>query len=215
MGEYANYLGESVKIGTCENMYYLRADQAHSVTAQHGNVDPVADRADLRFRFPFPDEDGIAPGAFADHARGVRVQGWVWPADWEGHSTIQLKSDVGYLMSIPCPESGATIHKADGSVLAVHRNGFQGACKLVQQRYWRDLLVGVIECACGAKFRLETIDLAEQVAVALRSEADRQQLETTRAINRGDCPEGTPSTDALYLHAVADRLLAGYKVSVS
>ncbi|MBA3354975.1 MAG: hypothetical protein H0U18_03355 [Pyrinomonadaceae bacterium] len=29
MGEYATFKGLSVKIGTCENMYYLRADQAN------------------------------------------------------------------------------------------------------------------------------------------------------------------------------------------
>ena len=28
MGEYAKYAGERVKIGTCEDMYYLRDDQA-------------------------------------------------------------------------------------------------------------------------------------------------------------------------------------------
>ena len=32
MGEYASYLGERIKIGTCENMYYLRADQRHLVS---------------------------------------------------------------------------------------------------------------------------------------------------------------------------------------
>lgn len=32
MGEYANYMGQRVKIGTCESMYYLRWDQRGKVT---------------------------------------------------------------------------------------------------------------------------------------------------------------------------------------
>jgi hypothetical protein len=28
MAEYAFFMGERIKLGTCENLYYLRADQA-------------------------------------------------------------------------------------------------------------------------------------------------------------------------------------------
>jgi|ERR1700722_4953019 len=71
MGEYAGFRGDQVKIGTCEQMYYLRADQAHLVRALPGNVDPLKDAEHLRFRFPFPDEDHIQPGAFGDFDRTV------------------------------------------------------------------------------------------------------------------------------------------------
>jgi hypothetical protein len=71
MGEFAMYNGDRVKIGTCEEMYYLRADQAQRVRWQVGNVDPFRDAAELRFRFPFPDEDRIAPGAFENAERKV------------------------------------------------------------------------------------------------------------------------------------------------
>ena len=64
MGEYAKFQGQSIKIGTCENMYYLRADQAAMVQPESGNVDPIRDRESLRFRFPFPDEDNVLPGEF-------------------------------------------------------------------------------------------------------------------------------------------------------
>ena len=58
MGEYAKHKGEEIKIGTCENMYYLRFDQRHKVKALPGNVDPNgADAYALRFRFPWPNED--------------------------------------------------------------------------------------------------------------------------------------------------------------
>jgi hypothetical protein len=54
MGEYALYKGQQIKIGTCETMYYLRADQAHLVTPLPGNVDPIKDADEIRFRFPSP-----------------------------------------------------------------------------------------------------------------------------------------------------------------
>lgn len=75
MGENAIYRGRQVKIGTCENMYYLRADQVHMVTPAQYSVDPVRHRDSLRFRFPFPDEDRIEPGHFADFDRGLTVAG--------------------------------------------------------------------------------------------------------------------------------------------
>lgn len=42
MGEYAksNKDGEIVKIGTCEDMYYLRADQLEEITAIDHSMDP-------------------------------------------------------------------------------------------------------------------------------------------------------------------------------
>ncbi len=36
MGEYAIYRGERIKIGTCEDMYYLRPDQVHLVKRVSG-----------------------------------------------------------------------------------------------------------------------------------------------------------------------------------
>ena len=71
MGEYAMFQGEQIKMGTCEQMYYLRADQAHLVKPLEGNVDPIKDAGEIRFRFPFPDEDHVPPGEFNDYDRTV------------------------------------------------------------------------------------------------------------------------------------------------
>ncbi len=70
MGEYAlNRKNEEVKIGTCENMYYLRYEQRYDVKPMPGNVDPVKQAHLLHFRLPFPDEDGTPPGEYADFSR--------------------------------------------------------------------------------------------------------------------------------------------------
>ena len=202
MGEYAKYKGETVKIGTCESMYYLRADQAHLVTALDGNVDPVKDIDGIRFRFPWPDEDGTEPGAFEDFDRSIEIPGIKSPAGVD-HYSMQFRADAGYLVSLPCPEQGTeglVSLTSDGSdhPYRVHRNGHSGgAAELVQQRYWEGRLVAVAKCGgCGCRWRMPEWSDAEPAVVALRSYADQQSGQR-----------------AEFLHTVADRLTAGYGVA--
>lgn len=209
MGEYATYLGREIKIGTCENMFYLRWDQAHRVTSQSGNVDPVRDRNELRFRFPFPEEDRIEPGAFEDHAKRRRIHG-VTPPDID-HYSIQLRAEAeGYNLSIPCPEGPVgdklTLTGADGveQSATVHRNGFRGAMFLVQQRWWNGLLVSVCECACGAKYRLETLADAQPVIDSLMAEA----AEEDRVAERHNTPGNGITAERI--RELARRIEAGY-----
>jgi hypothetical protein len=210
MGEYALYNDEEVKIGTCEDMYYLRADQAHLVTAQPGNVDPVRDRDGIRFRFPFPDEDGIEPGGFENCQRSVRLDVKV-PQGVE-HYSVQFKADNGYLVSLPCPEmasEGVLSVTADGSdhVYRVHRNGYGGAAGLVQQRYWEGLLVAVCHCkGCGTAYRLPTLEDVQPVIDALHDEADKYARTAERNGTNGD------ALHAVRLRTIADRVAAGYQV---
>lgn len=223
MGEYANYQGNHVKIGTCEDMLYLRADQAYKVTAERGSVDPVRDFDGIRFRFPFPDEDTIRPGEFEDPFRKLAVHGaeellkLISP---DSHHSVQFTSSHGYVLSVPCPEiqgraglvaAEGLLTLTDGSEHAyrVGRNGFKGSLFVSQQRYWEGALVVVVECACGAKFRLETLEIAEPLLVALRSEADRLQQLSDRH------PSGPTGVDggAQFLNEIADRVTAGYSAS--
>lgn len=166
MGEYAKYAGGEVKIGTCENMYYLRADQRSMVSPLDDNIDPVKDRLEIRFRFPFPDEDNVEPGAFQDFDRSVTVNlpETFWH-DFE-HRGLSLSAPQGYVASIPCPESGVELKG-----VKVHRNAFAGNVRVVQQKFDKDgRLVLVIECAgCGNRFRLPTLEDAQPVIDAARA----------------------------------------------
>jgi hypothetical protein len=167
MGEYAQYNGQDVKIGTCESMYYLRADQRHLIEGY------TFDGGD-RFRFPFPDEDEIAPGQFVDHDRGVRIPGWSLPAEWEGHGGVQFKAEPGYLLYVPCPEGQEFVELDIAEKIG--RNGWHGGAMLKQQRVFDGRLVSVVACgSCGALWRLETIEDALPVIVAFRAEAERQE----------------------------------------
>lgn len=205
MGEYAKFSGSRIKIGTCEDMYYLRADQARMVQHEPGNVDPVKDRESIRFRFPFPDEDGILPGAFNDYNRAIPIHGMAVPAGVE-HHTVQFSSVRGYLLSLPCPESRDAdwlrVVKADNSLspVTIHRNGFSGAVKLCQQRWWEGKLVSVFRCGgCESAWRVETLEEIEPYVVALRSQADQ---EARRGSEYGQN----------FYTAIADRILLGYSI---
>lgn len=199
MGEYAKYRGEEIKIGTCEDMYYLRYDQRELVTAINGSIDPVGDAAAIRFRFPFPDEDALEPGQFNDYDRGVAVWGVTVPEGVE-HGIVQFVASAGYNVCLPCPEAGNAAHG-----LTVHRNGFRGPVRIVQQREWEGKLVTVCECGgCEARYRLPSWSDAEPIVVALRSNADARQRESDLY-----------SPQVAFLNTIADRILAGYALELA
>lgn len=114
MGEYAirKSDGVEVKIGTCEEMYYLRYEDREKVRVKPNNVDPVQFANELRFRLPFPDEDHILPGDYDNHKRGERLY---IPSSVSGCSEafsddstvnepgrIQLRHECGLILGIPC-----------------------------------------------------------------------------------------------------------------
>lgn len=217
MGEYAKYHGQSVKIGTCESMYYLRADQAHLVTPEHGNVDPVRDRAEIRFRFPFPAEDGTEPGDFDYPLPDLIVN---YPDDLpaeHGNVTVQTEQSAPRRMSayLPCPTVAPEIWHQ-------YVRSFPPAVRISYQGYRGDEgnLAVIVSCAyCDGMWNLPTRDHAERLVVSIRSDADalRRQGEYRRqdTLRRHGPDVGDPMAEhelaqADELHVVADRILAGY-----
>ncbi|HEY3944403.1 MAG TPA: hypothetical protein VGL78_04180 [Solirubrobacteraceae bacterium] len=193
MGEFAIYRGSEIAIGTCEDLYYLRAQQLPLVKVLTGGQSLAGYLKESRFRFPWPDEDDVEPGAFSGYDRSIPVCGYKPPVSLNvKHRSVQFKASGGYLCSLPCPESG--IH-LDG----VHYklNGYPGAAHLCQQRWWTGMLVGVVRCnGCGVRWRLETLRDAEEVAVALRCQADKDDARANK------------------FHTIADRLLTGYTLTM-
>ncbi|MFH1111011.1 MAG: hypothetical protein V1790_17700 [Planctomycetota bacterium] len=116
MGEYAIRKSDQteIKIGTCESMYYLRYEDRANVEPLTGNVDPLRDAERLRFRLPFPDEDGVPPGQYTPYNRGVRLtrkrgegqrEYWEDFADEttvENPGIVQLHHESGLLLNVPC-----------------------------------------------------------------------------------------------------------------
>jgi hypothetical protein len=202
MGEFAqrNSDGSIIKIGTCEDMYYLRADQADQITAKRGSIDPQSkDQAkSIRFRFPFPEEDNIRPGDFDNYDKGLTAYGIEVPEEVE-HRKIQFTAP-GILVSLPCPES----QEAKESGLPFHYNGYKGKVQIVQQRLVGGALVTICKCgSCGAAYRLPTIEDAQPIVDAFTKQAamERRDFESGRSRDetRGD-----------YFDQVASRIMAGY-----
>ena len=113
MGEFANRKHDNarIKIGTCEDLYYLRWEDRYCVTPQRGDVDP-ANESGLRFRLPFPDEDDVLPGNYEDYNRGLRLyrtvkdeMGREWTKDYQvsvdaDPGSIQFSHPSGLLFSM-------------------------------------------------------------------------------------------------------------------
>lgn len=90
MGEYINYKGEEMKIGTCEDLYYVsyekyvKALQSGQLKKVRGSDEPenyALPDSGFRFRFPFPDEDKNPFGDYANEFdKGIAVtidkKGW-------------------------------------------------------------------------------------------------------------------------------------------
>lgn len=192
MGEYGKYNGNEIKIGTCEDMYYLRADQIHlvkSTTLMHLD--------EIRFRFPFPDEDNIEPGDFDDHDRGLVVWGFEVPEGVE-HYSVQFKADVGILASLPCPYSA----EAKEGKIKYHFNGYRGPARIVQQRAWEGVWVTVVDCgACGARFRLPTLADALPLLEALERQAKSAKIDGRNEL-------------AMTYAKVGNRVAEGYRTAV-
>lgn len=80
MGEYVKLAGESVKIGTCEDLYYCTIPQFKrrlpNMKKEDGSAEPKEYLTDgvSRFRFPFPDEDKVAIGNHENFERGWHVR---------------------------------------------------------------------------------------------------------------------------------------------
>ncbi len=207
MGEYAKRLsdGQDVKIGTAENLYYLRPDQIDLV----GDYPALRSHLrEFRFRFPFPFEDGIAPGDFEDYGRGFTVWGVEPPAGVK-HYSVQFKADAGLLVSLPCPyDESKTLTIEDnttGTTKAgkVHFNGFRGPMQIVMQRVWDNRWATVAKCGpCGALWRYPDLDSALGLLEALAARAEND-LKV-----RGD------QKSAETILTIAQRVKAGYETTV-
>ena len=85
MGEYAFRRpdGEHIKIGTCEDMYYIRFEDRKKVKPDEHSLD-CSKELDLRWRLPFPDEDHILPGNYMDFNRSEPLHDYDMEFEPEG-----------------------------------------------------------------------------------------------------------------------------------
>ena len=178
MGEQAKVNGQSVKIGTCENMYYLRAEDAHRAKPLPGNVD-ASKTPGLRFRLPFPDEDSVQIGQYDNPFRGYRMYRTVKsettrpdysedfsPDDLKDAEpgNIQLRHEAsGLLLNVPC-HHGAKLPEITG--VKAFWNGKGHSLELAQvKRTESGKFVPIVQCRhCETKWAFAWADVLPFVA---------------------------------------------------
>ena len=193
MGEYATRRadGQKIKIGVCEDMFYLRIEDSDKVDPISGNVDASV-QPGLRFRLPYPDEDSFEVGEAEDYSRCLRLYRTVddgrheWSEEYSPDfvatdtrpAFIQLRhEESGLTLSVPChhgtrlPDVGlkarASWHgKAHSIVLyAVKRETRGEVVPIIRCRHcgllWRDTWANVLPYVPGAELRARLAKHAE------------------------------------------------------
>ena len=176
MGEYALRNKETIKIGTCADMYYLRLeDRAKVEPLLPGNIDP-AHTDGLRFRLPFPDEDAVPIGDYEPFNRGIRLyrlvkdpQGYSHAEDWEDRETmedagtIQLSHSSGLLLGVNCYH-GLELPVVGYDVRTAHWNGKTHSFEMTSVKLEGGVAYGVVSCRhCRGSWRYDLADLLEWV----------------------------------------------------
>lgn len=197
MGEYLLLDGRPHKIGTLEDLYYCRYDDLRGWIAacraarMAGNL-PPAEYLDgaFRFRFPFPDEDGVdgaLRAALDAYDRGVTVRApAALFADVEHQAVTKYLRPVGLDMGgvnvfLPCPygpDIDTVSHSPVGDLRFV---------QIKQQRPIEGALWTVVGCAfCPALWRLPR-EQAVLLAECIRADHphDVNFLELARRIVAG------------------------------
>lgn len=197
MGQYYN----GVKIGTCENMYYMRLAQAQ-ILANIGarDDDGIAFKEMLednttRFRFPWPDEDGRAETNqlhnLMDFERGYKLQ---VPDGIEINHSTKWHTGNGYNVELPCIKSPEWARMAEAGAKLSH--GTHPQTITVKYDAIRDGERAILfECSyCGQLQRSSREDW-EQI-VAYNEEMNRPPVRTSR--------HDADETDTLYKADCAD-----------
>lgn len=179
MGEYATYKGNSIKIGTCEDMYYIRYEDREKVLPEENSLD-CSKELDLRWRLPFPDEDDLEPGQYKIYNRGEILNGFADPYTIKDVGIIQVSHEIGLLINLPCYH-GEKMPEIKGDGVKVFWNGKSPAyaltaiknteigcnpivscrfCQTAWRHEWKDVLPFVTDKEL--KYRLEKYEGAAQ-----------------------------------------------------
>ena len=148
MGEYAVRIsdGERIKIGTCEEMYYLRYEDRDKVTPEENSG------FGLRWRLPFPDEDSVEPGDYKEYNREVFLPDFEPSPEFDSPGTFQVSHKSGLLINVTC-HHGTTLPESSASA-RFFWNGRGVLWALVSIRSTKEGIFPVIRCtACGEPYR--------------------------------------------------------------
>lgn len=167
MGEYARrkYDGERIKVGTCNEMYYMTLPQLFDI---HGTIGDVED---LIFRLPVKEEKDVLVGDFENHKVNLKLTRII--KDWEEKDIKLFKENKGYVsVQVPLQNSdyGSGLRvglkcshgfneeerNEDGSLRTFYNGKAQHVFSMTGVCIRNKKIYFVIECAiCGKNFKLD------------------------------------------------------------
>jgi hypothetical protein len=156
MGEYAIRKSDNqeIKIGTCENMYYLRYSDKDMVRQKNeNNLDPNDEKTipELRFRLPFPDEDHIKPGDY-EPFRKENVILYDYEPKNETVGILQMHTKYGMMLNVPCYH-GEKLPENTGDIKPFWNGKSSGYC-LKYLKFIDNVPYGVYGCIeCHEEWR--------------------------------------------------------------
>lgn len=159
MGEYATYNGQKIKIGTCENMYYLRYSDREKIRALSGNVDVNNQKTvnQLRFRLPYPDEDHIRPGNYEPFRKEEPTLYNYEPGN-DNAGVLQVTTKYGMVLNVPCFH-GEKLPENTGDIKPFW-NGKSSAYRLKWLKFIDGIPYGVYGCVeCCEEWRAPLSEL--------------------------------------------------------
>ena len=213
MGEYITINKQQTKLGTCEDLYYTRLEQLlKDIRHIHGVNEYLNPDNGFRYRFPFPEEDGIEIGCYRDFDKSIIIS--LKPEDYDlldfEHSQIWNSCHPAYggynvNISMPCPQSKDKdwlfIQKPDNELKRINYSPITWRIVgIKQQKQVNDEIWTVISCPyCGVSVRLE-YEAAHKLA---------------HSIKAGYIDSTNDERQKEYYQKVHDRILQGYKLPVS
>jgi hypothetical protein len=171
MGEFARIDGHTRKVGTCDNMYYLRLEDAARATPEPGSISPTLDG--MKYRLPFPDEDEVPAGNYQPWNRGQRLfqtiptpdglpdrrEWWSDPSAADDFGTVQTRHPCGLLVNVACYH-GERLPEPAGGFQAFWNGKEPSFYELTAVKRLVGEVFGVVTCtACRKAWRYPLRDL--------------------------------------------------------
>ncbi|MFH0753080.1 MAG: hypothetical protein V2A70_00770 [Candidatus Omnitrophota bacterium] len=190
MGEYVKINNKTIKLGTCEDLYYVRFDQLkenlvlmHQVDGNDKPEEYLNPKNGYRYRFPFPDEDIRKIGEYEKFNRGLLIGVPYEILDGVEHGKICVPTscqgayNVNQYVSCPADPSFKITCSAKTD---------RAPLEIIQQKQVDDQLWTVCRCGwCGRAFRLDQEAAMKLCAAIDELYKDEYWQEVIKRIMRG------------------------------
>jgi hypothetical protein len=197
MGEYVNYKGNEIKVGTMENLYYvtyekycmaLAAGQLSKLDGSSAPAEYARPDSGFCFRFPFPDEDKLPLGDIGrfDHNRALPVK--IDPGIYNGPNKGNFKTvEIVQQKLVHREQDGKLIlslllrDPADGNKFRIEDDAFIGKfCREIMRNH----VLNEKDATKKALYRKVASIVSKGYQYSLPTKKTRQTIKLSRCCNR-------------------------------